>query len=339
MSKTNIENIIYGAVEDVDVTTSTPYRYTGYCKKLNSEDPILIEAYLDGELLQTLSADREIEQLNDLYNAGKHCFSLTMDPKYFDTGHTIAFKTASTKEHILGSPLKMRYTEKLFFNTLEEHQKLDAGLHGKNTIGFLGLNDVISNTEFMEYIKQLCEEFPQSRFIAFYFDAPQKAGLETAFEKQLPQMTLYKATSLQDIVSNVEVFLLPPHDASYDAHKLAKLAETITEYFHNIFLLKYFPDKTRTLAQLDKAVDKHPTGKYLDRLGYSEDDVKRAQNSLFKLRYENLLQKETEPFSLDLDQNAYTFFNFAQVRFALENENFNEAFFHLRAQMRKINDS
>ncbi len=91
----------YGAVHIDNYLT-----FIGFCKKVSSEDSCSVDIYMDGKKLDTVVADKCIENIENIYDIQGHCFKFDLEEKHFDKSHLLEFKASENNEELVNSGIQ-----------------------------------------------------------------------------------------------------------------------------------------------------------------------------------------------------------------------------------------
>jgi len=161
----------YGAVHIDNYLT-----FTGFCKKVDSNEICDVDVFVDGKKIDTLKADKKIAKVEDIYDIEGHGFAFELEEKYFEKSHLLEFK-ASSGEELVNSKIQtidknhVKFNEYRFLNSLSnvDVEKI-KDLYCKDAIGFLAIEENLNDKDFMEYIRELTVKFPDLQVKGVYFD-------------------------------------------------------------------------------------------------------------------------------------------------------------------------
>jgi hypothetical protein len=198
----------YGAVHIDNYLT-----FTGFCKKVGSDELCEVDVVIDGKKIDTLKADKRIAKVEEIYDIEGHGFAFELEEKYFEKSHTLEFK-ASSGEELVNSKIQTinknhpKFNEYRFLHSLS-HIDVEKvkDLYCKDAIGFLATEENMNDKDFVEYIKELYNRFPQVTFKTFYFSDNQKNLVEGIFLDQLDRLELFLPNNMYDIASSIEIFI------------------------------------------------------------------------------------------------------------------------------------
>ena len=147
------------------VHTENYFSFTGFCKKVNSDEIQKVDIYLDNILIDTIFADKKLQKIEDIYDIEGFGFTYNLPEKYIGEKLVIYFKNHQTKEDLQNSPYGLirenhpKFNEALFLNSLEQDSNKEEirEMYSANSIGFLATEENLNDTSFIEYIKEMVE--------------------------------------------------------------------------------------------------------------------------------------------------------------------------------------
>jgi len=102
---------------------------------------------------------------------------------------------------------KLKVNEFKFLDTLVDYNKDKIkNLYSKDSIGFFAVEENISDRDFVDYMKDLYERFPQATFKAFYFYDEQKEFAENIYADCLDRFKFIQPSNIYDIASEIEIW-------------------------------------------------------------------------------------------------------------------------------------
>jgi hypothetical protein len=106
-------------------------------------------------------------------------------------------------------------------------------LYCKNAIGFLAIKENLEDEDFMAYVKELRERFPDITFKAFYFNSEQKNKVMENLKNY--QIDYIGIKDIYELAESVEVWI----SNSKSTFKVKKIYEVFLCQNPNIFTLNY----------------------------------------------------------------------------------------------------
>jgi len=282
----------YGAVHIDNYLT-----FTGFCKKVDSEEICDVDVFVDGKKIDTLKADKKIRKVEDIYDIENHGFLFELEEKYFEKSHLLEFK-ASSGEELVNSKIQTidknhpKFNEYQFFYTLSK--SIDKNQISNNTyhngIGFLAIESELNDCNFVEHIKYILENLPMIDFYVFYFRVEQCSKLQEIFKDQYKRFILTKVNNVFDIVHKVGYFTF-----SWDSSKLLlnPIREWIIKNVPNINVIPYgkvakeiiFQDRDKLMYEECYKLN------VFKKLLIGQDELLESKNSYFNLFYKLQLEK------------------------------------------------
>src|SRR5574344_1659421 len=157
------------------LNTEDCFSFIGFAKKIGSDETQKIDVFLDDKLIDTIEANEFIQKIDDMYDAESKAFTYNLPVQYIGKKAIISFKNHDSGEELLNSPYTLidknheKFNEAKFFNSLSEPLSEELrNMYQPNCIGFLSAKENLEDEEFLEYIKDLMERFPDVEFKGFY---------------------------------------------------------------------------------------------------------------------------------------------------------------------------
>jgi len=202
-----INDIVYGAVHDTH-----DFRYSGFCKKVRSDDVQSVDVWIDGEKVETLTCDKRIEKISNIYDKKGFAFQYKLPDGCIGEKCKISF-TCNGQE-LENSPMvtiakdDSKYNEYRFMKSLGENdvEEKIKNLYCKDSIGFFATKENLADEEFIGYIKELYARFPEVTFKAFYFNNEQKEILKFIFKNEIDRLKLHIPKNILDVAKEIEIF-------------------------------------------------------------------------------------------------------------------------------------
>ena len=152
------------------------FSFTGFCKKVNSNEIQKVDIYLNDEFIDTILADKKLQKIEDIYDINGFGFTYVLPNKYIGSKESISFKNHQTQENLQNSPYKLitknhpKFNEMAFLNSLESPiNEESTDFYYQDGIGFLATKENLEDEEFMDYIKELFIRFPSINFYGYSF--------------------------------------------------------------------------------------------------------------------------------------------------------------------------
>ena len=156
--------------------TENYFLFLGFAKKVGSDETQKIDVFLDDKLIDTIEANEFIQKIDDMYDVENKAFTYNLQIKYIGQKSTISFKIHDSQEDLLNSPYTLidktheKFNEAKFLHSLSEPLSEELrNMYTPNCEGFLATKENLEDEDFMGYIKELMERFPDVEFNGFCF--------------------------------------------------------------------------------------------------------------------------------------------------------------------------
>ena len=157
--------------------TESFFSFLGFAKKVGSDETQKIDVFLDDKLIDTIEANEFIQKIDDMYDVESKAFTYNLPVQYIGKKAIISFKNHDSGEELLNSPYTLidknheKFNEAKFLHSLSEPLSEELkNMYKPNCVGFLATKENIEDEEFMGYIKELIERFPDVEFKGFCFN-------------------------------------------------------------------------------------------------------------------------------------------------------------------------
>jgi len=318
----------YGAVHIDNYLT-----FTGFCKKVSSDEICKVDVYIDAKKIDTIEANQAIENIENIYDIHGHGFVFELDEKYFNKSHLLEFKATENNEELVNSGIQtIDKNHKKFneyrllhsLNNIDEEKIKD--MYCKDAIGFLATEENLNNKDFIKYINELYIMFPSVTFKAFYFNDNQKALTKNIFINTIDRFELIIPTSLYDISSNVEIYLF--NAVNRDNFKFVYINLT---YLCKDILTVRFLENNNNLSINNQTQYPHPRlSAKLKSCGFRSES-----NNVYKVIFDEQIAK-LNLNSLNEDDNYAKFDHFNKIEYALQSNDFTNNYFKANRLNREI---
>ena len=189
----------YGAVHIDNYLT-----FTGFCKKVYSDEAQNVDVFLDGLKIATIVADKKIPKIEQIYDIEGHGFEFDLPEKYFEKSHLLEFK-ASSGEELVNSKIQTidknhpKFNEMAFLNSLKNpiDDKFKT-IYTPNTIGFLATDINLNDQSFMNFINNLRIRFPSAKLIGLRYES---------FEGLDSDIQIESVSNMADLVAKCSIFI------------------------------------------------------------------------------------------------------------------------------------
>lgn len=192
--------------------TENYFTFLGFSKKVNSDDIQRIDIFLDDKLIDTITADKTLQKIDDIYDINGFGFTYNLPEKYIGENHIISFKNHETKEDLQNSPYTLidktnsKFNEYKFLNSLVsiDTEKI-KDIYCPNSIGFLAIEENLIDKDFINFINTLIIKFPKIKINAFYFTKEQNEKILSIFNSKIQSIMINNVLSL---FKNTEIFIV-----------------------------------------------------------------------------------------------------------------------------------
>lgn len=313
--------------------TENYFSFLGFSKQVNSDEIQKIDIYLDNKLIDTITADKHIEKIEDIYELEGFGFTYILPDEYVGQKSFISFKNHNTKEHLQNSPYELiqeshpKFNEMVFLKSLNNPINEDRikDLYCQNSIGFLATEENLEDVNFIEYLKDLIIRFPDVEIKGFYFNEIEKNKIEHIFKNHIDKLNLLIPNQLSDLTNNIEFYI---HNSGLNIKQptFRKLFEILLYKYPNIFSFQFFPNyKEKTLKEQNQLCNNHPIMKNPEFFNLEKSF---EENNFFNTMYKNIL-KEIKENPIDSNTNLGEFEHFTKLSYAIKNKEFKEFYFNL----------
>ncbi|WNL33033.1 hypothetical protein QT384_06865 [Arcobacter cryaerophilus gv. pseudocryaerophilus] len=314
--------------------TESFFSFLGFAKKVGSDETQKIDVFLDNKLIDTIEANEFIQKIDDMYDVENKAFKYNLPSEHIGKKAIISFKNHDTQDELLNSPYTLidknheKFNEAKFLHSLSEPLSEELrNMYKPNCVGFLATKENLEDEEFIEYINELIERFPNSKFKAFY------TNLQDIKNKKdtLKFIKFISISDIGDVVKDIEIFIFNNYKVTLEVQLFSKIRESCKNIlaFHSNFSIPNY--KSITIQKLEKDLEA-PLNKFInnyEKLGFEESDISKDKS--YTKSYSNAIYRK---FNLDkpitnLEQNAYKYFNFKTIEYALSSKDFKEFYFNM----------
>ncbi|WWW11944.1 hypothetical protein V7P26_00650 [Arcobacter cryaerophilus gv. pseudocryaerophilus] len=314
--------------------TENYFSFLGFAKKVGSDETQKIDVFLDDKLIDTIEVNEFIQKIDDMYDVENKAFKYNLPSEHIGKKAFISFKNHDSGEELINSPYTLidknheKFNEAKFLHSLSEPLSEELkNTYKPNCIGFLATKENLEDEEFMEYIKELMERFPNSKFKAFYINLQVIKNKKDTFKF----IKFISISDIADVVKDIEIFIFNNYKVNLEIEVFSKIRISCKNIlaFHSNFSIPNY--KSLTIQKLEKDLEA-PLNKFMnnfEKLGFEESDISKDKS--YTKSYSNAIYRK---FNLDkpitnLEQNAYKYFNFKTLEYALSNKNFKEFYFNM----------
>jgi len=299
------------------------FYFFGFAKKINSKKPQKINIYLDDNLIDTILANKCIEEIDNTYDLNGFSFSYKLPKKYIGEKHIISFRNYDSNEDLDNSPYELiekdnpnfkeiqnnlegNVNQLNFFNSLNNiNPEKIKEMYCPNSIGFLGTEENLQNVVFMNYIREIKIRFPLVEIKCFYINSKQKKLLDIVLSNFDFKVTTFKLSNIYDLAKETEIIIC--NETSSIDKKV--LNTTIAINCINILVIYiYLPHAKLSLSDYDNILinTNHPIISCPDKFNLNKHDIKKFNSSVTQI-FKNKFNLENENFNYVEDLYYYKF--------------------------------
>ncbi len=296
--------------------TENYFSFLGFAKKVGSDETQKIDVFLDDKLIDTIEANEFIQKIDDMYDVEHKAFKYNLPSEHIGTKAIISFKNHDSGEELLNSPYTLidknneKFNEAKFLHSLSEPLSEELkNMYKPNCVGFLATKENLEDEDFMEYIKELMERFPDVEFVGFCFKEIDKIICEKYFEDL--KIKIMMISSIKDILE-IEIFI--------STQKILNTYKNFTDLFvcslSNIYLLNYHSSVRNTIIKDYKNIN-HPYFKD-NKYNFSQEEKSKAKENPIVLLYDNLYYLADETNRINEEFSHYLIHNYERIRLVLK---------------------
>ncbi len=313
--------------------TENYFSFLGFAKKIGSRQTQKIDVFLDDKLIDTIEANEFIQKIDDMYDVENKAFKYNLPSEHIGKKAIISFKNHDSGEELLNSPYTLidknheNFNEAKFLHSLSEPLSEELkNMYKPNCIGFLATKENLEDEEFMGYIKELMERFPDVEFKGFYINSQAiKSSKNT-----LNFIEFISISNIKDIIENIEIFIFNNYKVTLEVQLFSKIRESCKNILalHSNFSIPNY--KSLTIKEIEKYWEEtlNKLINNYEKLGFELNDI--SQDKSYYKSYSNAIYRKFnlgKPIT-DLEQNSYEYSNFKTIEYALLNKEFKEFYFH-----------
>ncbi|MFW2605346.1 hypothetical protein [Aliarcobacter butzleri] len=277
--------------------TESFFSFLGFAKKIGSSETQKVDIYLDDKLIDTIEANKFIEKIDDMYDVENQAFSYNLPTEYIGKKATISFKNHDSQDELLNSPYTLidknheKFNEAKFLHSLNEPLSEELrNMYKPNCVGFLAIKENLEDEEFVGYIKELKERFPDVEFKGFCFDKINEDIFKNIFPKS--KINYVMIESLTTIFKNIEIYVCNA-SAKEELTKYYKFQNAIRIASNNLMISYYDKTKNILIQDLKNSINfqEHSYVKYFDFFGYKKEDINDANKNIYSLIWNTILNQ------------------------------------------------
>lgn len=309
----------------------TDYHLTfyGFYKQTDSDKLYDVDVYIDEVFKETLDADKTLEQVENKFDISGNSFEYRLPQKYVGEIHNIAFKEHISGDVLAGSGINTLSEEDTGFNEFRFMDSLNhvdeekiKDLYCKDAIGFLATKENLEDADFVNYINQIMQDFPNVIYRALVLNKEMEIKIKSNFS--MPLLEIVELKCIDDIYENIEVYL-SNYERTYNNLYENSIVQHLRDNSTNIFC------QGLGLNQINLSVGKHEENNVayfskffnnMEYLGFNSQDIKKYGESFHEISF----KKASEKYNVDIDFNlnesvskAYVYWN---LKLGLTNHNF-----------------
>ncbi|MBU1216501.1 DUF115 domain-containing protein [bacterium] len=200
-----------------------------------------IDVYLENEKIDTIVCENFTATNGRVFDVDVRGILYDVPDAFQDKIDTISFRDAKSQTELPAAFVSVfsrddeKYNELSFVRSLEEpvDEEKIKDLYCKNSIGFLAIKENLEDEDFMAYVKELRERFPDITFKAFYFNSEQKNKVMENLKNY--QIDYIGIKDIYELAESVEVWI----SNSKSTFKVKRIYEVFLCQNPNIFTLNY----------------------------------------------------------------------------------------------------
>ncbi|MDX4050282.1 hypothetical protein Q6A83_05780 [Aliarcobacter skirrowii] len=297
--------------------TESFFSFLGFAKKVGSDETQKIDVYLDDKLIDTIEANEFIQKIDDMYDVESKAFTYNLPTQYIGKKAIISFKNHDSGEELLNSPYTLidknheKFNEAKFLHSLSEPLSEELkNMYKPNSIGFLATKENLEDEEFVGYIKELMERFPDVEFKGFCFTKSENNKFKNFINGKIYIMVINHYKELL----NTEILISTPDFINGNTN----FTNIFVNDLQNIYLLNYHSINKNKLLK-DFINPNHPffTNK---KYKFTDEEKNNAQGSANVLLYNILYNLSKEKQKVELEDSLYNLHNFERIRLILKSE-------------------
>jgi hypothetical protein len=310
----------------------------GFCKKVQSDEVQSVDVWIDGEKVETLKCDKTIDKISKVYNKAGFAFQHSLPDQYIGEKHLVGFTCSG--QDLENSPIcaiekndanfgefKFRHS----FTFLIDENKL-KDLYCKNVIGFLAVEENLSDTKFIQYLDELLTYMDYVKIKLLCLDENAKNEVEKIFTHKSFEVVVVE--NIYDIASHLEVFYIP----NYINPINTLVSETIIKYSNKIYVTDFSASYKNDLISSERDTDKyreHIIVKNYESFGYTKEDIHASYNIDLLTLKKNLSIIELDIGNLN-QITKYEMYYFLTIRFILSSNDVKNRMINVHRMVRKL---
>ncbi len=304
------------------------FSFLGFAKKIGSDETQKIDVFLDNKLIDTIEANEFIQKIDDMYDVENKAFTYNLPVQYIGKKAIISFKNHDSGEELLNSPYTLidknheKFNEAKFLQSLNEPLSDELkNMYKPNTIGFLATKENMEDEEFMGYIKELIERFPDVEFKGFSFEKKQISKIKN------PNIQIVYINTYIEIIREISILISPLYLNNVNALLIKLIITNCPKILINYYSIEF---ETKSIDTFNKELesDFNKMIKYSYLYKFTDYEIINKQNYL-SLIFITYMQRIN-------DYELFNFINlkellcFQTINCALKSPDFSQFISHLR---------
>jgi len=209
----------------------------------------------------------------------------------------------------------------------------------RNIVGFIVTNEVITDKEFINYIKQLYLNIKNCYFTVFYLNDKLKKDLTYIFKNEKSRIKFIQPKNIYDIVENVEIYIdySETQQSYFLKDSYINISSLIMNNCRNIFISKYIKKWiNETFQETSKRMLEHPIMKSYEKIGFTDHEMKKGNYQLVNILFSKALYSKEKKYNYIYKDNNLT--NIESIKLALKHENFIHFMYDFKKKAQKLNN-
>lgn len=309
--------------------TESFFSFLGFAKKIGSSETQKIDVYLDDKLIDTIEANKFIEKIDDMYDVENQAFSYNLPIEYIGKKATISFKNHDSQENLLNSPYVLidknheKFSEAKFIHSLNQPLNEELkNMYKPNSIGFLATKENLEDVEFVEYINQIMNDFPEYDFKALYFDKNSIKEIKEKFRNS--NLGLLELKDIKDIFENLDIYL-SNYERTYQ-NLIENSIVTLLRQNSNHIIVIGLGLIFNTLSLREKEQKDYIYYRRffdnLEYLGFEQNDIEKYGNTYHEIYFKKLSEKYNIPIDFSMEESVKKAYVYWNLKFAFNNQVF-----------------
>lgn len=310
--------------------TENYFSFTGFCKKVNSDEIQKVDIYLDDVLIDTILADKKLQKIEDIYDIEGFGFTYNLPNEFIGNKKSINFKNHQTKEDLQNSPYELldiahtKFNEARFIYSLsgpigEEFRNM----YIPNNIGFLATKENLEDEEFVEYINQIMNDFPEYDFKALYFDKNSIKEIKEKFKNT--NLELLELKEIRNIFENLEVYISNYEKTFRDPYEIG-IVNMLRLKSNDIPVLSLSLNRAKNLTLYEfENQNKIYFQKLLDNLeylGFDKHDLQKYNNNFNAINFNSSSKKYGININFNLNELIRKAYVYYHLKIGYKNHNY-----------------